>query len=96
MKIISSMPGAQAPATPAAAEVTRTPAPARASQAPSSSGALQYAVLQPALEAMRELPEIDHARVAALRDALSRGELPFDAGKLAALIERYHASGSRK
>ena len=51
---------------------------------------MQSAVLQPALDAMRNLPDIDHAKVAALQDALAKGELPFDAGKLAKLIERYH------
>jgi negative regulator of flagellin synthesis FlgM len=50
-------------------------------------------VLQPALAALAALPEIDHEKVAALRDALARGELPFDAGKLAALIESYHRAG---
>ena len=33
---------------------------------------------------------IDHERVAQLRDALAKGELPFDAGKLAGLIQRFH------
>jgi negative regulator of flagellin synthesis FlgM len=28
--------------------------------------------------------------VAQLRDALAKGELPFDAGKLAGLIQRFH------
>lgn len=51
---------------------------------------LQSAVLQPALAALRALPDIDHERVAHLRDALARGELPFDAARLAGLIERFH------
>jgi negative regulator of flagellin synthesis FlgM len=38
------------------------------------------------------MPEIDAARVAEIRAALERGELGFDAGKLAQLIERYHGS----
>jgi negative regulator of flagellin synthesis FlgM len=56
-----------------------------AAQAP-----LQSAVLQPALAAMRDMPEIDHQRVAELRDALAKGELPFDPSKLAGLIQRFH------
>jgi negative regulator of flagellin synthesis FlgM len=51
---------------------------------------LLSAVLKPAMEVLKQLPEIDAARVEALRDALSRGEVPFDAGRLAALIARYH------
>lgn len=66
--------------------------------APASAGgaagkpaaALQSEVLQPAMAALREMPEIDHERVAELRDLLARGELPFDAGRLAGLIQRFH------
>lgn len=54
---------------------------------------MKSAVMQPALEAMREMPDIDHAKVAELRDALARGELPFNAAKLAGLIERFHGGG---
>lgn len=56
--------------------------------------ALQSAVLQPALEALRAMPDIDHERVAELRDALAKGELPFDPSKLAGLIQRFHGGGS--
>lgn len=65
-----------------------------ASAAPASGSPLQSAPLQQAQAALAELPEIDQAKVAALREALARGELPFDAGKLAGLIERYHGSRS--
>jgi len=41
-------------------------------------------------QAMKDMPDIDHERVAQLRDALAKGELPFDAGKLAGLIQRFH------
>lgn len=61
--------------------------PAAAADAP-----LQSAVLQPALAAMREMPDIDHAKVAALRDALAKGEMPFNASKLAGLIQRFHGT----
>ncbi len=72
-------------ATPAAAE-----APAAEAATPA---ALQSGVLGPAMQALREMPEIDEARVAQLREAYQRGELRFDAGKLAALIQRYHGDG---
>ncbi|GGC74560.1 flagellar biosynthesis anti-sigma factor FlgM [Undibacterium terreum] len=68
-----------------AATVSATPA--AAADAP-----LQSAVLQPALAAMRDMPDIDHAKVAALRDALAKGEMPFNASKLAGLIQRFHGT----
>lgn len=72
----SAPPEATAPAAPA-------PAPAP----------LQSAVLQPALAALRAMPDdIDHDKVAQLRDALAKGELPFDPAKLAGLIQRFHGS----
>ena len=91
MKVMS---GNAAPGVAAAAPVSAaTPADPTVTVAPSRPGggdALQSAVLQPALDALRKLPDIDHAKVAALQDALAKGALPFDAGKLAVLIERYH------
>lgn len=68
------------------------PAEAPQAVAPASPAKLQSSTLQPAMEAMRALPEIDHARIDALREALARGEVPFDADKLAGLIERFHGS----
>jgi len=65
-----------------------TPAPAAAEAVETQS-----AVLQPAMAALGDLPSIDQARVAEIRDALARGELPFDASRLAALVQRYHGSG---
>ncbi|MDB5999088.1 MAG: flagellar biosynthesis anti-sigma factor FlgM [Rhizobacter sp.] len=56
------------------------------------SAALQSSVIRPAMSAMRQMPEIDQARVESLRDAIAKGELTFDAGKLAGLIQRYHGS----
>jgi negative regulator of flagellin synthesis FlgM len=53
---------------------------------------LESAVLQPAQSALKALPDFDAARVAELRDALQKGELPFDAGRLAGLIQRFHSS----
>jgi negative regulator of flagellin synthesis FlgM len=66
------------------AEAAAAPAPAPAP--------LQSAVMQPALQAMREMPEIDQEKVDMLRDALAKGELPFDPAKLAGLIQRFHGS----
>jgi negative regulator of flagellin synthesis FlgM len=65
---------------------------AEAAAAPPPPAPLQSAVLQPALQAMREMPEIDQEKVDMLRDALAKGELPFDPAKLAGLIQRFHGS----
>jgi negative regulator of flagellin synthesis FlgM len=57
--------------------------------------ALQSAVLKPAMKAMKLMPDVDEAKVAQLRDAISNGTLPsFDPGKLAGLIQRFHGSDS--
>lgn len=91
MRIVPGVSGADVASTGAVGGVTRKDVPA--ATAPAAGEALQSAVLQPALAALNELPDVDHARVAMLRDALAKGELPFDVGKLAALIESYHRSG---
>lgn len=81
-----------ASATNTAAETAAIDASTRQPTASSTAatGALQSAVLAPALAALRDMPDIDHAKVATLRDALARGAVPFDAAKLAGLIERFH------
>jgi negative regulator of flagellin synthesis FlgM len=80
-------------------DTTRVQDTANVSSAAASSGhtggsgpALQSAVLAPAMDALSAMSEIDHAKVAAIRDALAKGEIRFDAGKLAGLITRYHDS----
>ena len=78
------------PQTVAAPAVADTALVDSAQVAPRPSPALQSSTLQPALAAMHDMPEIDEAKVAALRDALAKGELPFDPVKLAGLIERFH------
>ncbi|MEW7850124.1 flagellar biosynthesis anti-sigma factor FlgM [Massilia aurea] len=89
MKITGSPSGAISTVTPGAGAA---PAPVQADAAGAAqSTALQSAVLQPAAEALAALPDFDAARVAELRDALARGELPFDAGRLAGLIQKFHA-----
>ena len=79
-------PAIGAVATPAAA----APTPAAAAPVADSSPALQSEVLQPAAKALAALPDFDAARVAELRDALAKGELPFDPARLAGLIQRFH------
>jgi negative regulator of flagellin synthesis FlgM len=75
---------------PQAGAAAAAPAPA-----PAAAGAavLESAVLQPAQSALRALPDFDAAKVAELRDALARGDLPFDAGRLAGLIQKFHGAG---
>jgi negative regulator of flagellin synthesis FlgM len=80
---VSIAPLAGGAAAPAAAPVS----------APAGTDALESAVLQPAQKALGALPDFDAARVAELRDALANGELPFDAGRLAGLIQRFHGGG---
>lgn len=58
--------------------------------AAAAPAALQSEVLKPAAEALRAMPDFDAARVAELRDALARGELPFDPARLAGLIQKFH------
>lgn len=68
-------------------------APAARVAAPPGAGVttpLASAGLQAAQASMGDLPDMDMARVTALRDALARGEIPFNPAKLAGLIERYH------
>ena len=73
-------------------ESTRVEAPPTATVQTAASPAMQSATLTPAMQALAALPEIDQAKVAAIRDALAKGEIRFDAGKLAGLINRYHGS----
>jgi negative regulator of flagellin synthesis FlgM len=69
----------------------QVPAEAQASNA--TAPALQSEVLQPAAQALKAMPDFDAARVAELRDQLAKGELPFDASRLAGLIQRFHGGG---
>ncbi|CAN7537123.1 flagellar biosynthesis anti-sigma factor FlgM [Massilia sp. LjRoot122] len=67
--------------------------PAETAAPGAAAPALQSDVLQPAAAALRAMPDFDAARVAELRDQLAKGELPFDAGRLAGLIQRFHGGG---
>lgn len=93
MKITSGAAPSESLALRAAA-VDSTPEAAAASAPAAPAAALQSEVLQPALAALRAMPEIDHERVAQLRDALAKGELPFDPARLAGLIQRFHGGKS--
>ena len=69
---------------------TREAAPAVLGAATAVDAALESSTLQPAKAALAEMPEIDQAKVDKLREALARGEISFDAGRLAKLIQRFH------
>ncbi len=89
MKVVSGA-SAGTPATPVETVPAGIPAAPRAAGTAATAAAPGSALLQPAIEAARQAPGVDPARVAALRDQLAQGKLPFDAAKLADLIERYH------
>jgi negative regulator of flagellin synthesis FlgM len=91
MKITGVSTPAVSIAPQAGAVAAPAPAPAPAPSA-TNNDTLESAVLQPAKGALSALPDFDAARVAELRDALAKGELPFDAGRLAGLIQRFHGS----
>jgi negative regulator of flagellin synthesis FlgM len=74
--------------TPAVNESAAAPA------APSVAAPLQSAAMEPSLAALRKMPDMDMEKVAQLRDALAKGELPFDPAKLAGLIQRFHGGRS--
>jgi negative regulator of flagellin synthesis FlgM len=86
-------PLAAGPTTAVSETPSASEAAASAAAAPSAAP-LQSAAMQPALAALRKMPDMDMDRVAQLRDALAKGELPFDASKLAGLIERFHGGRS--
>jgi negative regulator of flagellin synthesis FlgM len=69
-------------------QAVSVPVQTEAPEAPAA--ALQSAVLKPAADALSAMPDFDAARVAELRAALARGELPFDPGRLAGLIQKFH------
>lgn len=51
---------------------------------------MQSSLLQPGIDQLNTMPDVDQAKVDALRSALARGEISFDANRIASLIERYH------
>lgn len=95
MKITSS--GPMNPVTGASsAQVESTD---RAAGAATASPALQAAALEtdllkPAQAELAAMADVDQTKVAALRDALAKGEIRFDANRLAQLIQRFHGGRS--
>jgi negative regulator of flagellin synthesis FlgM len=90
----ASIASADPAATGAQVSNSSLDAASSTSSSPVAVAPLQTAVLQPALRALRAMPDMDVDRVAELRDAIARGEVPFDAGKLAGLIQRFHGRQS--
>ncbi|MCP9758632.1 flagellar biosynthesis anti-sigma factor FlgM [Aquitalea sp. S1-19] len=70
----------------------RTGAPASPMPAEVKQGSAESARITPAMNALSAMAEVDMDKVAAIRQALSRGEIGFDADKLAGLIARYHGN----
>lgn len=90
---ISGNPGTEPAAPPRAVDAPRTDAASAGSASVATTpAALASGVMQPAMDALRGMSDVDAARVAEIREALARGEIRFDAGKLANLITRYHGS----
>lgn len=85
--------GAITPTVTVGTQRVTVQAPAETAASNAAAPALQSEVLQPAAQALRAMPDFDAARVAELRDALAKGELPFDPGRLAGLIQRFHGGG---
>ncbi|GAB7539405.1 flagellar biosynthesis anti-sigma factor FlgM [Burkholderia sp. 22PA0099] len=84
-------------------DVAATARDARPALAPAARGGVQRTeahelrdagLMKAAHAAQRAMPAIDTARVEQIRAALAAGEMPFDAGRLAAVISRFHG-GSR-
>ncbi|CAG9246943.1 Anti-sigma-28 factor [Burkholderia diffusa] len=61
-----------------------------AANAPAARTDFSIEAVRSAQAALRSLPDFDEARVDALRIALAEGRIPFDAGRLAELIQRFH------
>jgi negative regulator of flagellin synthesis FlgM len=80
--------------TTATAPVDDTVAPASTASSTATAAPLQSAALAPALAALRKMPDVDLAKVDQLRDALAKGQVPFDPAKLAGLIKRFHGGHS--
>lgn len=78
--------------SPAPARVSsRAPAQSGTAQASGSAGALPVEQLQDALGA---LPDVDLDKVAAIRDALARGEISLDPEALSRSILDFHGGGA--
>jgi negative regulator of flagellin synthesis FlgM len=87
MRIAGSGPAAGLVPAQEVASGERAAAPVTPAAAPTG---MASDVLKPAQAALAQMPEVDMDKVAALKDALARGEVKFDADRLAQLIQRYH------
>jgi negative regulator of flagellin synthesis FlgM len=93
MKITSS--GPLNPVTGASsAQVESTDRAAGAASPALQAAALETDLLKPAQADLAAMPDVDQTKVAALRDALAKGEIRFDANRLAQLIQRFHGGRS--
>lgn len=75
-----AMPTETAPARPASARSAAQPAARPAGSLP----------LEQMHDALRAMPEVDLDRVAAIKQALQRGEISTDVGDLASSMLSYH------
>ncbi|MFC4762312.1 flagellar biosynthesis anti-sigma factor FlgM [Dyella koreensis] len=77
-----------------AAKPVSPPAPPAAVEQAGSRASEQLDTLQIAQDAVRQTaPEFDVGRVAEIKAAMQRGEIRFDADRVAALIMSVHGSG---
>ncbi|MFG6488982.1 flagellar biosynthesis anti-sigma factor FlgM [Roseateles sp. BYS78W] len=90
MRIAGTGPAAGVVQTTEVASTERAAAPVTPARAPAD---LASGVLRPAQAELAALPEVDMDKVAELKDALARGEIQFDADRLARLVQRYHGGG---
>jgi len=60
--------------------------------APEVQVGAQAASVQRAQAQMAQMPDVDAARVAEIKEALARGDISFDPRKLAQLVQRHHGS----
>ena len=87
MRIAGQGPAAGIVQTQEVASTEKAAAPVAPTAAPAE---LASDVLKPAQADLAAMPEVDLDKVAALKDALARGEIQFDADRLARLVQRYH------
>lgn len=71
-------------------ESTPEEKPAASPAAPVGGLGSEALAVRAAQSTLARMEGIDQARVAEIRAALERGEIAFDAAKLARLIERHH------
>lgn len=62
--------------------------------APDVQVGVQAASVQRAQVQAAQMPDVDAARVAEIKEALARGDISFNSQKLAQLILRHHGGGA--